>query len=77
MAVRVDSTVTAALIHEPSDSSLRWEAVRVIVRRCHEQTPGLVEDPQLLGAVGEGTQAKRDVDALPHKVDAVRHPSMM
>lgn len=30
--VRVDSTVTAALIHEPSDSSLLWEAVRVMVR---------------------------------------------
>lgn len=30
--VRVDSTVTAALIHEPSDSSLLWDAVRVMVR---------------------------------------------
>jgi IS5 family transposase len=30
--VRVDSTVTAALIHEPSDSSLLWDAVRVTVR---------------------------------------------
>src|SRR4030095_8043835 len=29
---RVDSTVTAALIHEPSDSSLLWDAVRVMVR---------------------------------------------
>ncbi|RWK91866.1 MAG: transposase, partial [Mesorhizobium sp.] len=26
--IRVDSTVTAALIHEPSDSSLLWDAVR-------------------------------------------------
>ena len=31
-AVRVDSTVTTALIHEPSDSSLLWDAVRVMVR---------------------------------------------
>ncbi|CAK09640.1 MULTISPECIES: ISNCY-like element ISRle10 family transposase [Rhizobium] len=30
--LRVDSTVTAALIHEPSDSSLLWDAVRVMVR---------------------------------------------
>jgi IS5 family transposase len=30
--VRLDSTVTSALIHEPSDSSLLWDAVRVMVR---------------------------------------------
>ena len=30
--MRVDSTVTAALIHQPSDSSLLWDAVRVMVR---------------------------------------------
>jgi IS5 family transposase len=30
--VRVDSTVTAALMHDPSDSSLLWDAVRVMVR---------------------------------------------
>jgi IS5 family transposase len=29
--VRMDSTVTAALIHEPSDSSLLWDTVRVMV----------------------------------------------
>jgi IS5 family transposase len=29
--VRLDSTVTAALVHEPSDSSLLWDAVRVMV----------------------------------------------
>ena len=29
---RLDSTVTAALMHEPSDSSLLWDAVRVMVR---------------------------------------------
>lgn len=31
-AMRLDSTVTAAPIHEPSDSSLLWDAVRVMVR---------------------------------------------
>jgi IS5 family transposase len=30
--IRLDSTVTAALIHEPSDSSLLWDAVRVMAR---------------------------------------------
>ena len=30
--VRLDSTVTAALMHDPSDSSLLWDAVRVLVR---------------------------------------------
>ncbi|MDL2410415.1 ISNCY family transposase [Rhizobium calliandrae] len=30
--VRMDSTVTAALIHEPSDSSLLWDCLRVMVR---------------------------------------------
>jgi transposase, IS5 family len=30
--VRVDSTVTAALMHQPSDSSLLWDAVRVMAR---------------------------------------------
>ena len=30
--VRLDSTVAAALMHEPSDSSLLWDGVRVLVR---------------------------------------------
>jgi IS5 family transposase len=30
--VRLDSTVTAAPVHEPSDGSLLWDAVRVRVR---------------------------------------------
>src|SRR6476659_441619 len=30
--VRIDSTVTQALMHEPTDSSLLWDAVRVMVR---------------------------------------------
>jgi transposase, IS5 family len=30
--VRLDSTVAAALMHEPSDSSLLWDGVRVMVR---------------------------------------------
>jgi IS5 family transposase len=34
--VRLDSTATAALMHEPSDSSLLWDAVRVMVRLLQE-----------------------------------------
>jgi IS5 family transposase len=34
--VRLDSTVTAALLHEPSDSSLLGDAVRVMVRLLRE-----------------------------------------
>ena len=30
--VRLDSTVTAALMHQPSDSALLWDAVRVMTR---------------------------------------------
>ena len=30
--IRLDSTVTAALMHEPSDNSLLWDAVRVMSR---------------------------------------------
>jgi IS5 family transposase len=30
--VRLDSTVTAALLHEPTDSSLLWDTVRVMTR---------------------------------------------
>src|ERR1700739_480722 len=38
--VRIDSTVTEALMHAPSDSSLLWDAVRVMTRLL-EQAPGL------------------------------------
>ena len=34
--VRLDSTVTTALMHDPSDSSLLWDAVRVLVRLLQE-----------------------------------------
>jgi len=33
--VRVDCTVTETLIHEPSDSSLLWDSVRVLTRLLH------------------------------------------
>jgi IS5 family transposase len=39
--VRLDSTLTAALMHEPSDSRLLWHAVGVMVRLLWEAN-GLV-----------------------------------
>lgn len=33
--LRIDSTVTDAPIHEPSDSTLLWDSVRVLVRLLH------------------------------------------
>jgi IS5 family transposase len=48
--VRLDSTVTEALMHEPSDSSLLWDAVRVMVRLLKEAD----------GLLGGGAIAWRD-----------------
>lgn len=41
--VRIDSTVTEALMHAPTDSSLLWDAVRVMVRLLNEAStlPGV------------------------------------
>ena len=44
--LRLDSTVTEALMHEPSDSSLLWDAVRVMVRLLKQANA-------LLGGVGQ------------------------
>src|SRR5260221_7636209 len=65
--VRHPNALMARQILRDSRSPSRRE----IIRRCYEQTPGLAEGPQLHGAVGERTQAKRDIDALPDKVDAL------
>src|SRR6184192_2111290 len=35
--VRIDSTVTAALMHEPSDSALLWDAVRIMTRLLRQE----------------------------------------
>ena len=34
--VRIDSTVAAALMHDPSDSTLLWDAVRTMTRLLHQ-----------------------------------------
>jgi IS5 family transposase len=36
--VRIDSTVTAALMHQPSDSALLWDAVRLMTRLLRQAT---------------------------------------
>jgi IS5 family transposase len=41
--IRLDSTVTAALMHEPSDSSLLWDAVRVMARLLKAAAPFAVK----------------------------------
>ena len=51
--VRIDSTVTAALMHAPSDSSLLWDAVRVMVRLLR-QAAALPGAPALAGAITAG-----------------------
>jgi IS5 family transposase len=44
--VRLDSTATAALMHEPSDSTLLWDAVRVMTRLLR-QAGGLPGAPAI------------------------------
>ncbi len=45
-AIRVDSTVTETPIHEPSDSSLLWDSLRVLVRLL-ERAQALPGAPEL------------------------------
>jgi IS5 family transposase len=45
--VRIDSTVTKALMHAPTDSSLLWDAVRVMVRLL-EQASALPGAPPII-----------------------------
>jgi IS5 family transposase len=44
--IRLDSTVTSALMHEPSDSSLLWDAVRVMARMLRS-ADGLIEGSRI------------------------------
>jgi IS5 family transposase len=45
--MRIDSTVTAALMHEPSDSALLWDAVRIMTRLLR-QAAGLPGAPAMV-----------------------------
>src|ERR1700719_2827814 len=55
--IRIDSTVTSALMHAPSDSSLLWDAVRVMGRML-KSAEGLVRGPRLVWR-NRGRAAKR------------------
>ena len=48
--VRIDSTVSAALMHPPSDSTLLWDAVRVMTRLLR-RAGRLPEAPRCGGAI--------------------------
>lgn len=45
--IRIDSTVTQALVHAPTDSSLLWDAVRVMVRLL-KQASALPGTPSII-----------------------------
>jgi IS5 family transposase len=74
--VRIDSTVTAAPIHQPSDSALLWDALRVMTRLLRQATalPGAPamrwHDRRRLAADSDGSRpAFRD--------DLARHSDLM
>jgi IS5 family transposase len=60
--IRIDSTVTGALMHEPSDSSLLWDAVRVMARLL-KSVEGLVRGPKFVWR-NRGRAAKRRAFAI-------------
>lgn len=62
---------TDALMAEQVFRNSRPSPRRKIIPRRYKQTPALAEGTQLHGAVSKGAQAKRDVDALAYKVDAL------
>jgi transposase, IS5 family len=64
--VRVDSTVTAALIHEPSDSSLLWDCVRVMVR--------LLQQADTLGSIIQWHDHCRAAKKRARAIEYVRGP---
>lgn len=62
--VRIDSTVTEALMHAPSDSSLLWDAVRVMVRLL-KQASTLPGAPAIAWR-NHRRRAKRRAHAIQH-----------
>ena len=52
--VRIDSTVTAALMHAPTDSSLLWDGVRVMVRVLRKLTSFVGWHAATSGAITAG-----------------------
>jgi transposase, IS5 family len=60
--IRLDSTVTDALMHAPSDSSLLWDGVRVMARML-KSAEGLVCGPKIVWR-NRGRAAKRRAFAI-------------
>ena len=71
--VRIDSTVTEALMHEPSDSSLLWDAVRVMTRLL-EQARGLTGSAAIRWR-DHRRLAKKRAHAIAHSRGKSRRPS--
>lgn len=61
--LRIDSTVTATLIHAPSDSSLLWDSVRVLVRLLR-QAEKLVSDTMKIEYHNHQRVAKKRMRAI-------------
>jgi IS5 family transposase len=61
--LRIDSTVTATPIHEPSDSSLLWDSVRTLVRLLR-QAEKLVEDVTAIKYHNHQRVAKKRMRAI-------------
>ena len=64
--VRIDSTVVKALMHDPSDSSLLWDAVRVMTRLL-EQARGLAGTAAISWRDHRRLAKKRAL-AIPHSL---------
>jgi hypothetical protein len=62
--VRLDSTVTAALMHEPSDSSLLWDAVRVMVESAAHRACGGRRAWALVARSSAGSEEARPGDPV-------------
>ena len=81
--VRIDSTVTAALMHERSDSALLWDGVRLMTRLLR-QAYALVDAPypaNLQAGAKAGTVKPNDdtgrILPMPSQQEASSRPRMI
>ncbi len=70
--VRLDSTVTAALMHEPSDSRLLWDAVRVLVRLL-KTADALVGGVEWRNHRRAAKKRARAIEYAPDRLKRVQH----
>jgi transposase, IS5 family len=70
--VRLDSTVTAALMHQPSDGSLLWDTVRVLVR-LSGAADALVGDLEWRNHRRAAKKRARAIEYAPDRVKRVPH----